>query len=477
MKRKILLIGLLVITFGFVSCSDWFDVSPKSDVKADDLYSTESGFRDVLTGVYALMATENLYGRQMTFGYVDVLAQYYDRISLKSHEYIETVNFQYKEPVDEIAINNIWSTQYKAIVNLNTLLFYIDQNRYVFESENIYKIYKGEALALRAFLHFDMLRLFGPSPIMGEDLKAIPYMDSYTNIAKERSSVKEVLEKVVADLNAARELMKEVDSYGPEYENLKDSYADDRRLKNRYFHLNYYATTALLARVELYAGHTQEALNAAVEIIGEPENEPVQPFELAIESSSEDRLFESEILFTLDIANLENIIDPYFGETALKSGLTNSGTILAFSTTKRDNLFGKESPADDDYRLKNWFATTSSSNSLMSGKLTDSEQMPLIRLSELYYIAAECAGGSRGLDYLNKIRAHRGLVAYTDASKLEENIYKEYCKEFMNEGQMFYYYKRKNLSSMGVYSTKTVVPEEVYALPLPVDEQDYGNKN
>ena len=174
---------------------------------------------------------------------------------------------------------------------------------------------------------------------------------------------------------------------------------------------------------------------------------------------------------------MENIIDPYFGETALKSGLTNSGTILAFSTTKRDNLFGKESPADDDYRLKNWFATTSSSNSLMSGKLTDSEQMPLIRLSELYYIAAECAGGSRGLDYLNKIRAHRGLVAYTDASKLEENIYKEYCKEFMNEGQMFYYYKRKNLSSMGVYSTKTVVPEEVYVLPLPVDEQDYGNKN
>ena len=46
----------------------------------------------------------------------------------------------------------------------------------------------------------------------------------------------------------------------------------------------------------------------------------------------------------------------------------------------------------------------------------------------------------------------------------------------MNEGQMFYYYKRKNLSSMGVYSTKTVVPEEVYVLPLPVDEQDYGNK-
>ena len=477
MKRQILFIGLLVMTLGFSSCSDWFDVSPKSDVKADDLYSSESGFRDVLTGVYALMTTENLYGRQMTFGYVDVLAQYYDKISLQSHEYIKTINFQYKEPADESAISKIWNTQYKAIVNLNTLLGYIDQNKQVFESENIYKIYKGEALALRAFLHFDLLRLFGPSPAMGENLEAIPYMDTYTNIAKERLSVKEVIEKIIADLNAARELMKDVDSYGPQYENLKDSYAEDQRLKNRQFHLNYYATTALLARVELYAGHTQQALDAAVEIIGEPEGEPVQPFGLVNEASSQDRLFESEILFTLDMANLEDIIDPYFGKTASESGLSNSNTMLAFSTSKSDKLFEKEVPADDDYRLKIWFASTTSSTASMSNKLTDSEQMPLIHLSELYYIAAECAGGEEGLAYLNKIRAHRGLAVYTDMSKLEEGIYKEYCKEFMNEGQMFYYYKRKNLSSMGVYSTKTVVPEQVYILPLPVDEQDYGNKN
>ncbi len=474
MKKQYILSGLLVITFAFSACNDWFDVSPKSEVKADDLYSSESGFRDVLTGVYALMTTENLYGRQLTFGYVDVLAQYYDKISLQSHEYIKTINFQYDEPTDENAISLMWSTQYKAIVNLNTLLEYIDTRKEVFESETIYRLYKGEALALRAFLHFDLLRLFGPSVAMGENLAAIPYMETYTNIAQPRLSVREVLDKITTDLNNARELMKEVDSYGPEYENLKDSYAEDKRLANRKFHLNYYAATALLARVELYAQHPDEALAAAKEIIGTAGSDPVQPFQLASAASSSDRLFDSEILFSLEMSNLEDIIDPYFGEAASSTGLTTSTTMLAFSTSKKDNLFAQESSTDDDYRLKTWFASTSSTTASMSNKLTDSEQMPLIRISELYYIAAECAGGSEGLAYLNQIRAHRGLSAYTDASNLEENIYKEYRKEFMNEGQMFYYYKRKNLSSMGVYSTKTVVPEDVYVLPLPVDEQDYG---
>ena len=53
--------------------------------------------------------------------------------------------------------------------------------------------------------------------------------------------------------------------------------------------------------------------------------------------------------------------------------------------------------------------------------------------------------------YLNKIRAYRGLKALTDDSTLQNEIYKEYCKEFLNEGQMFYYYKRNYLSQLGVF--------------------------
>lgn len=476
MKTRKLLIGLLVLMSGLTSCENWFDVSPKADVKADDLFKDENGFRDVLTGVYALMTTENTYGRQLTFGYTDVLAQYYDRITKSSHEYIKTVTFQYAEPTDQEVIKKIWSTQYKAISNLNTLLEYADKNKQVFNSEIMYRIYKGEALALRAFLHFDLLRLYGPSPERGKDQKAIPYMEMYTNITPPRSTVNEVLEKVMRDLNAARELMKDVDSWGPHYAELHEEYENNKQLRNRRFHLNYYAATALLARVQLYAGLPQQALTSAKEIIGTPESLPVEPFQLASGVNASDRLFQKELLFCLDMSQLEDIIDPYFGKGASDLGLTNSDKILAFSVSARNKLFAAVNPSDDDYRMKLWFKETNSTVANMSNKLNGQVVMPLIRISELYYIAAECVGGTQGLAYLNKIRAYRGLVALQSDQNLQNEIYKEYCKEFLNEGQLFYYFKRKNLSQMGVFKNVTVVPEQVYILPLPVDEQDFGNK-
>lgn len=78
MKKLIYLPVCLGMLFFSAACENWFDVSPKSDVKAEDLFQQESGFRDVLTGVYSLMSAPESYGRQLSFGYVDVLAQYYN---------------------------------------------------------------------------------------------------------------------------------------------------------------------------------------------------------------------------------------------------------------------------------------------------------------------------------------------------------------------------------------------------------------
>lgn len=73
MNKAIILSLVLMLT----ACNNWLDVSPKSDMKADDLFLTEAGFRDGLIGVYALMCREDSYARDLTYGYLDVLAQYY----------------------------------------------------------------------------------------------------------------------------------------------------------------------------------------------------------------------------------------------------------------------------------------------------------------------------------------------------------------------------------------------------------------
>ena len=93
------------------------------------------------------MSAPESYGRQLSFGYVDVLAQYYN-ISGNTHRYIKTKDYLYREPYDKEVLSTIWSRQYKGIANLNAMLMFIDEQRGVFSGDEVYRIYKGEILAL-----------------------------------------------------------------------------------------------------------------------------------------------------------------------------------------------------------------------------------------------------------------------------------------------------------------------------------------
>ena len=55
----------------------------------------------------------------------------------------------------------LWTGMYNLIANLNVLLEKCDSEGSVLYP-NYYPYVKGEALALRAMLHFDLLRLYGP---------------------------------------------------------------------------------------------------------------------------------------------------------------------------------------------------------------------------------------------------------------------------------------------------------------------------
>jgi hypothetical protein len=89
----------------------------------------------------------------------------------------------------------------------------------------------------------------------------------------------------------------------------------------------------------------------------------------------------------------------------------------------------------------------------------------MIRVTEMYYIAAECATAAldtlNATDLLDTVRVHRNLPKYTlaalKADSLNIEIRKEYQKEFLGEGQMFYFYKRKNLPFTALPFTKVPV--------------------
>ena len=126
---------------------------------------------------------------------------------------------------------------------------------------------KGEALALRAMLHFDMLRLFGPVYSKDSDKKAIPYYTKQTNTPEPILTAEEVAGQVAADLEDARTLLANdpVKTEGTLMSGAQDGTSNFMRY--RALRLNYYAVEALLARVCLYMGDKKDAFKYASDVI------------------------------------------------------------------------------------------------------------------------------------------------------------------------------------------------------------------
>lgn len=109
--------------------------------------------------------------------------------------------------------------------------------------------------------------------------------------------------------------------------------------------------------------------------------------------------------------------------------------------------------------------------------MTNTNNITLLKSAEVCYTEAECllrkGGGAnkvKAVEALNKVRKNRGLASMLlETSLPEEEVWneleKEWRKEFIGDGQLFFYYKRMGVTSIP-YTTATC-DDKVYVLPLP----------
>ena len=101
---------LLVIVLGSSGCSEWLDVQPKTSVPEEDLFADEFGFQDALTGFYLKMGESSLYGRELTYKYMEMLA---GRNEYAPHITNSTSNYNYDGTYKKI--QNTYNTMLSAI--------------------------------------------------------------------------------------------------------------------------------------------------------------------------------------------------------------------------------------------------------------------------------------------------------------------------------------------------------------------------
>ena len=451
---------IMCCLFVFTSCNKWLSVSPSNEMPVEDQFGSEQGVKDALTGVYVLVKDQNLYGHTLTFGYIENMASLWDVTAASAEESFSQHEF------DKVTgtVDQIYGKLYNAIANVNNILEHINADNGVLQTPGMYEIIRGECLALRAFLHLDLMRLFGPVPC---DLEAggarLPYVKQVSKEINLPVSYDEYKDLLLKDFYDAQKLLKEYDPI------VTGKVPVDDFLVKRTARMNYYAVKALQARAFLWYGEKENACSAAMEVIDARKMDGTKLFDIqGIKAlfPQEDFALYPEQIFGLYDHQLDTRYSSLFRTGILYKGNSSQEIMKKlYGNTGKDfrELYLWELltlPNGDRYTMKKY--------SVGLGN----KQIPLIRLSELYFIAIETGSAEQARRLWEEYRESRVLDNKdlpVDPKLLQQEILIEFRKEFYAEGQLFYLYKRYDSPREDIlFANSRLVVN--YLLPLPKTE-------
>ena len=484
-KKKYACILLLLLAIGS-GCSDWLDVRPRNEMKEDDMYTNEEGFKSALTGAYIQLAAKELYGRDASMYLPEMLAQHWTISTDKTSLIYNICAFDYTHEKSEEAIEKLWKKYYQCVVHLNNVLGNLETTGVTFTNGNEALI-KGEALGLRGFLHLELLRLFGPIPGDGvSSVPAIPYQEEMTKDPGKLRTItyKEVCEKIIRDLDAAEKLLeKDPILVGSNTQLNQPAYDWEGKPQDewqfyRQVRFNYYAVKGAKARYYHWIGDKENAVKFAKEVIDAKNEDGTSKFTLATESTyslstvGTNLVMKCEHLFGVHNPQHQTILQPLFkdDDASLRQTVAYINTAYE-STMQPDDIRNKANRYWEERTYQNSNKVNHFRKYTGSDTYESLNIVPVLRLAEMYLILVEDSPLSEASGYFKTYRIARNLDISIDNSLVTEQdvlnrMEKEYRKEFFGEGQMWAFYKKHNFTRFTWPKNKTI-PEGAYLLPIP----------
>lgn len=483
MKRFIYLLCAAGL-FAMTACDNFLDVRPESERVENDQFKDAQGFEDAIYGVYGELQDENSYGRYMYWGFTEVLASNLGCYEDEAQFAQPLSEYDYEANEVQTVIANMWSEQYAIIGYINNILAHLDER----PDLTLHDYYRGEMLGLRAFLHFDLLRLFAPTD---ESAQGIPYVTTYSYAVKPFYTVGEVYDFILADLDEAERLLAPEESE-MDYPRTNDNVRNFLNYRNTHFNL--YAVWATKARVYWMRGDMANAATYAERVIASEKFPLATPQEMGDYLAG--KLSEKETIFGVYSSSyIESVRTLIYNQTSFVSYhpyTEGSGaSVLPFETIYTTD--GDDGSSDYRYSLQYdsntglWSKiidhyTLEGGSNTPSGWEERHDGFTLIHVSEMYLIAAEAlltTDYARALSYFDTELSSRGLRGFATRglTLTGENIYNEYRKELFGEGQIWFNMKRlgRDIPSNALGRTLPA-SDTYYVVPIPDDEFEYRNE-
>lgn len=448
--------GCAILAASLSSCvNDWLDVAPSDGTDADAALTSSSDLAAARTGMYAaLKGNSNLvdyYGQQF-FVYGDVHAgddyQYNNIGGSNRASFYYDMNYQTaSEFTSSTSSSNVaWKSPYIVIGRANRIIAAAEGGALsdAAEAKATIDQYAAEAKVLRALAHFDLVRIYGKpyTEDQGASL-GVPLVTGVleSNAKPARSTVAEVYTQVVKDLTEAISSNALATETEPGY-------------------VSVWGAKAILSRVYLNMGDYANALSVAEDIIKNSKESGAalwtrDQYFKAWDASTPN---ESEFLFRLNVAgstdsNDLNGIGNLQQREGYKEMVATKKFVDMLTSDPEDVRNEMFLPATAAKEVATYGTNKVFLNKLrgQGGNLRNVTIVPIIRLSEVYLTAAECAfrnnDKTKAVEYLNDLVKNRttteASLATVDNITLER-ILIERRKELIGEGQRYFDALRNN---------------------------------
>lgn len=401
----------LICLGSLTSCDGYLDTLPSDSLTSDKALTTIEDIKTAVNGMYYDFKNSGYYGCDLIargeVGGEDVQTSMTGKRTELFYRYTYRQNN---------APDGLWAYPYKIINRANVVLNSIDKSG--LKGDDV-DIARGEALAVRALCHFDLVLTYG-KPYWTDNGASlgVPVVKTVLNgdALPERATVAKVYEEIIIDLNDALKLLEK-----------------DAQIKEGRF--NKWAVEGLLSRVYLHMRNYDEAFRYANDIITNS-NSPYDLLKNEEYVAAWSQRCNSESILDFEISELESGIRELFGYVVDPNGyaaVTNTkefeDLISEFNDDVRKQLFGKASIEGRTYTNK--YPGIKGATAV--------NNIRVIRLSDIYLIAAESALKKKTVDqasadkYFNAVR-QRAIPSAPKETATIDLILKERRKELVMEG-------------------------------------------
>jgi len=427
------------------SCDSFVDVElPKSQLINTSVFKDNSTADAALTDIYSKIRDEGMLTGQSS-GLSTQLGTYTDEITSYIPPASQNLAFYNNTLLPSTyEITNYWNTAYNQIFAANSVIEGVQESATI-STENKKRL-QGEALFIRALLHFYLVNLYG-------DIPYVKQTDYQQNKLVTRMIRTEVYKNIISDLQNSIDL-------------LLPTYSSTERVRP-----NQYTAKALLSRAYLYSGAYAEAANMASELLNQ-----TSTFLLGQNIDQVFLMNSKETIWQLK-------------PTVAGNNTDEAGTFIILSvppsnyslTTELVNSFGA-----NDLRKSRWIKAIGNSSSTWyhAYKYKEREFTPVskeysivFRLAEQYLIRAEARAQNEDLEGakqdLNKIRSRANLNDTPAATKSEilDAILQERNWEYFTEyGHRFFDLKRFNKIDNVLSALKPGWNSDDQLFPIPQTE-------